>query len=185
MSKGAYTYEPGNITEFGKDRMRFELGDTMVEGLADTTALTDEEIQAAIDAYPKKWKRAKLMLLESLCRRFAYEVNTKTGPLSLDMNGRAKLWKEDYDKLKKEVQAESVSVPRFGNGVDGPPYFHTGMHETRGCGTDDKCEIYVFKAGKLIQGFCCRVKYAGCNSERKGSKRPERKRLKDHQRMSC
>lgn len=101
MSKGAYTYEPGNITEFGKDRMRFELGDTMVEGLADTTALTDEEIQAAIDAYPKKWKRAKLMLLESLCRRFAYEVNTKTGPLSLDMNGRAKLWKEDYDKLKK------------------------------------------------------------------------------------
>ena len=45
------------------------------------------------------------------------------------MNGRAKLWKEDYDKLKKEVQAESVSVPRFGNGVDGPPYFHTGMHE--------------------------------------------------------
>lgn len=41
------------------------------------------------------------MLLESLCRRFAYEVNTKTGPLSLDMNGRAKLWKEDYDKLKK------------------------------------------------------------------------------------
>ena len=30
MSKGAYTYEPGNITEFGKDRMRFELGDTMV-----------------------------------------------------------------------------------------------------------------------------------------------------------
>ena len=126
MSKGAYTYEPGNITEFGKDRMRFELGDTMVEGLADTTALTDEEIQAAIDAYPKKWKRAKLMLLESLCRRFAYEVNTKTGPLSLDMNGRAKLWKEDYDKLKKEVQAESVSVPRFGNGVDGPPYFHTG-----------------------------------------------------------
>lgn len=79
MSKGAYTYEPGNITEYGKDRMRFELGDTMVEGLADTTALTDEEIQAAIDAYPNKWKRAKLMLLESLCRRFAYEVNTKTG----------------------------------------------------------------------------------------------------------
>ena len=113
MSKGAYTYEPGNIAEFGKDRMRFELGDTMVEGLADTTAL----------------KRAKLMLLESLCRRFAYEVNAKTGPLSLDMHGRAKLWKEDYDKLKKEVQAESVSVPRFGNGVDGPPYFHTGMHE--------------------------------------------------------
>lgn len=129
MSKGAYTYDPGNIKEFGKDRMRFELGDTMVEGQSETTALADEEIQAAIDSYPEKWKRAKLMLLESLCRRFAYEVNTKTGPLSLDMNSRAKLWKEDFDRLKKEVQAESVSVPRFGNGAEGQPYFHTGMHE--------------------------------------------------------
>ena len=36
MSKGAYTYEPGNITEFGKDRMRFELGDTMVEAVSYT-----------------------------------------------------------------------------------------------------------------------------------------------------
>ena len=54
MSKGAYTYEPGNITEFGKDRMRFELGDTMVEGLADTTALTDEEIHLNVHQYPVK-----------------------------------------------------------------------------------------------------------------------------------
>ena len=48
MSKGAYTYEPGNITEFGKDRMRFELGDTMVEGLADTTALTHTRISGSV-----------------------------------------------------------------------------------------------------------------------------------------
>ena len=41
MASSAYTYEPGNIKEFGKDRMRFELGDTMVEGGSDTTALTD------------------------------------------------------------------------------------------------------------------------------------------------
>lgn len=129
MSKGTYTYEPGNIKEFGKDRMRFELGDTMVEGLSDTTALTDEEIQATIEAYPNKWKRAKLMLLESLCRRFAYEVDTKTGPLTLAMSERANVWKKDYEKLKKEVEAESVSIPHFGNGVEGSPYFHTGMHE--------------------------------------------------------
>ena len=76
MSKGVYTYESGNISELGKDRMRFELGDVMVEGGSDTAALTDEEIQAAIDTYPKSWKRAKLMLLESLCRRFSYEVDT-------------------------------------------------------------------------------------------------------------
>lgn len=129
MAKGAYTYEPGNIKEFGKDRMRFELGDTMVEGQSDTTALTDEEIQAAIDTYPKAWKRSKLMLLESICRRFSYEVDTKTGPLSLSMNGRAKLWIEEYEKLKKEVKAESITVPKFGSGSNEPAYFYTGMQE--------------------------------------------------------
>lgn len=130
MAKGAYTYEPGNIKGFGKDRMRFELGDTMVEGGPDTTALTDEEIQAAIETYPKSWKRAKLMLLESLCRRFAYEVDTKTGPLWLYMQERAKLWRADYDSLKKEVSVESCSVPQFLSGVHSkPPYFYTGMQQ--------------------------------------------------------
>ena len=130
MAKGAYTYNPANVKEPGKDRMRFELGDVMVDGLSDTTALTDEEIQVAIDTYPKSWKRAKLMLLESLCRRFAYEVDTKTGPLQLNMQERAKLWREDYDKLKKEVSAESCSISQFRNGAHNkPPYFYTGMQQ--------------------------------------------------------
>lgn len=130
MASGTYTYEPGKIKESGKDRMRFELGDVMVEGCSDTTALTDEEIQAAIDTYPKSWKRAKLMLLESLCRRFAYEVDTKTGPLWLYMQNRAKQWREDYDKLKKEVSAETCSIPQFRNGSNNkPPYFYTGMQQ--------------------------------------------------------
>lgn len=130
-----YTYEPEKIIEPGKDRMRFELGDVMVEGGSDTTALTDEEIQAAIDAHSKSWKRAKLMLLESLCRRFAYEVDTKTGPLWLYMQERAKLWRADYDALKKEVSAESCSVPRFGDGVQQKsPYFYAGMHRNERAG---------------------------------------------------
>ena len=69
MAKGNYTYEPGSIIEAGKDRMRFELGDTMVEGGSDTCALTDEEISAVLSKFPGKWKRAKLALLESICRR--------------------------------------------------------------------------------------------------------------------
>lgn len=130
MASSAYTYDPGNIKEFGKDRMRFELGDTMVEGGSDTTALTDQEIQAAIEAYPASWKRAKLFLLESLCRRFAYEVDTKTGSLWLYMQNRAKLWREDYDKLKKEVSAESCYIPQFKNGPHNKPsYFYTGMQQ--------------------------------------------------------
>lgn len=129
-----YTYEPEKISENGKDRMRFELGDTMVEGGSDTSALTDEEITAAIEMFPKKWKRAKLTLLESICRRFAYEPDTKTGPLSFTFGERAKLWREDYEKLKKEVTNGSLTVPRYGTDPDGrskPPYFYTGMMENR------------------------------------------------------
>ncbi len=138
MAKGAYTYEPERLKESGMDRMRFELGDVMVEGGSETTALTDEEIQAALDMYPKSWKRAKLMLLESLCRRFSYEVDTKTGPLQLNMQERAKLWRSDYESLKKEVSAESCSIPRFGAGGQGewkPPYFYTGMQQNERAGS--------------------------------------------------
>lgn len=130
-----YTYDPEKVREPGKDRMRFEIGDVMVEGLSDTTALTDEEIQAALDTHPDSWKRAKLMLLESLCRRFAYEVDTKTGPLWLYMQERAKLWRSDYESLKKEVSAESCSVPRFSGGAHGrPPYFYAGMQRNERTG---------------------------------------------------
>ena len=136
MPKGTYTYDPGQIGETGKDRMRFELGDVMIEGGADTTALTDEEIQAALDSYPKSYRRAKLMLLESLCRRFAYEADTKTGPLSLSLGERAKRWKEDYQALKKEVSAESISGLSIGiNGTDKKPsYFYAGMHRNERAG---------------------------------------------------
>ena len=128
MANGSYTYNPADIREQTVSRMRFEIGDTMVEGGSDTTALTDEEIQAAIDSN-SKWKRAKLMLLESLYRRFSYEVNTKTGPLTLELHARAAMW-EDYLTLKKEIQQESCSVPRFASGgSDKPPYFYAGMQE--------------------------------------------------------
>ncbi len=135
MAKGTYTYDPANVKEHSMDRMRFELGDVMVEGMSDTTALTDEEIQAAIDSYPKSWKRAKLMLLESLCRRFAYEADTRTGPLTLELQERAKLWRADYDKLKKEVAAGYCNVPRFCSGAsDKPPYFYAGMQQNERSG---------------------------------------------------
>lgn len=136
MAKGTYTYDPGKLREPGMDRMRFELGDTVVEGLSDTAALTDEEIWAAIDLYPKSWKRAKLMLLESLCRRFAYEVDTKTGPLWLYMQERAKLWRADYDALKKEVSAESCGALKAGGGIGHkPPYFYAGMQQNERAGS--------------------------------------------------
>lgn len=127
-----YTYDPEKIQENGKDRMRFELGDTMVEGGSETSALTDAEIEAVLAMHPKRWKRAKLALLESICRRFAYEPDTKTGPLSFSFGDRAKLWREDYEKLKKEVAMESCAVSAsLTGGSKKPPYFYTGMHQNR------------------------------------------------------
>ena len=117
--------------------MRFELGDTMVD-CAENVALTDEEINAVLEMHPGKWKRAKLALLESICRRFAYEVDTNEGPLSFSLSDRADMWRKDYEKLKKEVELESMSVPSLPGGMTGkPPYFYTGMmRNTRTGGTD-------------------------------------------------
>ena len=84
---GAYSYDPGKLSERGKDLMRFELGDTMVEGKEKTCALTDEEYTAILEMN-KSWKRAKLACLEAIFRRFSYEVDTQTGPLSLQSYGR-------------------------------------------------------------------------------------------------
>lgn len=108
-----YTYDPSNIPKEGIDRMRFELGDVMVEGGADTAALTDEEISAALQLYPSSWKKAKLALVESVCRRFSYEVDTKTDQLSLSFHQRASAWKTMYEELKAEAGA-------------GHPYSHFG-----------------------------------------------------------
>ena len=57
MAVRTYTYVASNIIEPGKDRMRFELGDTMVEGKAETCALTDEEIICALEmkVYVEDW----------------------------------------------------------------------------------------------------------------------------------
>ena len=70
---GAYSYDPGKLSERGKDLMRFELGDTMVEGKEKTCALTDEEYTAILEMH-KNWKRAKLACLETIFRRFSMRL---------------------------------------------------------------------------------------------------------------
>jgi len=135
---GTYTYEPEKISENGKDRMRFELGDTMVEGGAETSALTNEEYDVVLSMFklPKQWKKAKLACLESICRRFAYEPDTKTGPLSFSFGERAKLWREDYNSLKEDIKKNSISVPSLGESENKSPYFYTGMMSMEDVGCD-------------------------------------------------
>lgn len=88
MARPTYSYDPTKIGERGKDRMRFELGDTITEGEGQAAALSDEEYEAILATYPGRWKRAKLALIESIMRRFSYEVDEKVGPLSLSLRQR-------------------------------------------------------------------------------------------------
>lgn len=135
---GTYTYNPSEITFFGKDRMRFELGDVMVDGKERTCALCDEEYDAVLPSVirtGRQWKKAKLRCLESIFMRFTYEPDTKVGPLSMSLGERAKLWKKMHDDLKAELGAgasdpEAIAMlaanPVFGKPTK--PYFWNGMH---------------------------------------------------------
>ena len=127
-----YSYDPAKIRERGKDQMRFELGDTVTEGGADTCALSDEEYNAVLEGLKddkKAWIHAKLAVLEAIMFRFSYQVDTKVDVLQYGLGDRAAHWKQLYDDLKKQVRA-SVSVPAMASAIQNtPPYFHTGMEE--------------------------------------------------------
>ena len=126
MAMQTYTYDPSRIGDKNKDRMRFELGDTNISGGAETAALSDGEINAMLAAHPGKWKRAKLALVESVCRRFAFEVETTIGPLKLGLQARADAWRAMYKELKAE--AGSYSAPSVNpDSIAGKPYFDAGM----------------------------------------------------------
>lgn len=125
-----YTYDPSKINEYGKDRMRFELGDTIVERGPMTSPLCDEEYLAVIgDGKEKGWKRAKLRCLEAIVMKLAYEVDTSVDGLSYSFNDRAKRWWDMYNQLKKELKA--ACLPTFASGSmygkDEPHYFHKDM----------------------------------------------------------
>jgi len=130
MAGKVYTYNPENMTEATRDRMRFELGDTMVEGGAETCALCDAEYDAAMAWFPKDWRRAKLALVDSILRRFSYEVNTRVGPLSLDLGERVENWKALRDDLKREILRSSVPIANPA-AISRDRYFYEGIMDNR------------------------------------------------------
>ena len=135
----AYTYTPSNVSGYGPDRMRFELGDTMVEGGVETCALCDEEYIAVLsDLSPspstRQWKKHKLRCIEAIMRKFAYEPDQKIGPLDIKFGDRAKLWKQMYDDLKADLGTTAASASAIAilaqnpnTSAITPPYFYNGM----------------------------------------------------------
>jgi hypothetical protein len=126
-----YTYDPTQIKARGKDQMRFELGDTTVEGGANTCILSDEEYTAMLDGVEstaQAWGSAKLGVLQAILYKCAYLVDTKIDVLEYDLSQRFAAWKSLYKDLQDDLAADSIPAgsPRS---LCKRPYFHTGMQE--------------------------------------------------------
>lgn len=129
----SYTYDPARIQENGRDRMRFELGDSMVENEGELAALSDEEYDAILAMYPNRWRKAKLACLEAIVFRFLYEVDTKVDNMTLSLRQRADAWKKMLDDLKAEDTA--TAIPSANPKAISPRhYFYEGLHENRSVG---------------------------------------------------
>ena len=132
-----YSYDPSKIAESGKDRMRFELGDTTFAPGELTAALCDEEYLAILSQYSVKWRIAKVKCLEAILMKFAHQVTMSVDGVSYSFSERVKLWK---DMLKAEKAKAYVAVPVANPkaliGQEGrPPYFYEDMKSNpRGAG---------------------------------------------------
>lgn len=129
-----YTYDPTKIKGRGKDQMRFELSDTLVDGGAETCALADEEYNTWLEGLAdgkKAWMSAKVAILEAIVFKMAYQVDTKIDVLTYAFGDRAELWKKMYEMLKKQLEATSA-VPTLDLPTENKsPYFYTGMQENK------------------------------------------------------
>lgn len=129
-----YTYNPAEIAQDGVSRARFELGDTMVDGGAETCMLSDEEISAIVqDA--SGWKTALYRLADAVCMKLSYETDWTDDGTSFNLNQRAERWLKLRDRLKADADAEAtLPVSEAVNAAihnprDGGHYFFAGMME--------------------------------------------------------
>ena len=127
-----YSYNPEKISERGLDRMHFELGDVFVEEPEKSAYLSDEEISAVLES-SSTWKRAKLRLIETLLRRFSYEVDTEVAEAKWALHQRVAEWKAEYNRLKSEVDVEEIaeSSALKTSKKFRPPAFWIGQHDWR------------------------------------------------------
>ncbi len=123
----SYTYDPTKINRDGVDRMRFELGDTVIDQGAVTSPLCDEEYAAMITQH-KDWRRAKIACLRAIVMGWAHEVDTSVDGLSYSLSQRYERWKKMLDEEEKKLRA-AISVPVINkSSVSGKPYFYNDLH---------------------------------------------------------
>ena len=122
-----YLYDPNMLKYNGKDRMRFELGDTQIDGGSDTCALCDEEYEQLI-AEGKTWRDKKIACLKAIIARFSMMVDFHAGGMSIDFSVRYDRYKAMLDELEKKGQYITANPASLGKGsADGGHYFRLGM----------------------------------------------------------
>lgn len=129
-----WTYDPTKITTGGRDQMRFELGDTVVDMGGISAALCDEEYDALLSAHGGSWKMARYECLKAIVMKLSYEVDTSVDGLSYSLHQRYERWKKLLDEAKKDLVG-ALAVPVAGDPgslIPNPngetPYFYNDLH---------------------------------------------------------
>jgi hypothetical protein len=129
-----FSYDPTKITENGLHKMRFELGDTVVDTGGVSCALCDEEYEAIIEAYGKNWRKARYECLKAIVMKLSYEVDTTVDGLHYSLSQRYDRWKQMLEEDKKMLTAIG-GVPVASDGAlmpaGGTPYFYNDMQANR------------------------------------------------------
>jgi len=124
----SYTYRPDNIAANSVDRMRFELGDTAVEGQELSCPLCDEEYAATLQLY-KEWKQAKRACLRAIVSKLAYEVDTDVTGLSYSLSQRFDHWKKMLEELERQTMPSKPIVCESAlYSPQNQPYFYHDLH---------------------------------------------------------
>lgn len=128
-----YQYNPGMIGEYGKDRMRFELGDTLVAGGEATCALCDEEYLVMLESLEAEgWLGVKVAILSAILHKLSFQVDTKVDSLQYDFSTRMAQWEQLYETCKRELDLELAcrAVPSMY--FSGRCHFWDGIHDNGG-----------------------------------------------------
>ncbi|MCI8414899.1 MAG: hypothetical protein HFF00_04640 [Ruminiclostridium sp.] len=123
-----YSYNPLNLAQEGVDKMRFELGDTVVDAEGLSSPLCDEEYAAMLGQH-KDWRQAKIACLRAIVMKLAYEADTSVDGLSYSLRQRFDRWKA---MLEEEEKRAVPGVPIVHDGALPPhgstPYFYNDLH---------------------------------------------------------
>jgi hypothetical protein len=126
-----YSYDPTKITDADFNQMRFEIGDTDIDGKAQTCALCDEEYTALINKAKndgQSWNYAKFQCLKGIHAKFSFEVDSSVGGMNLSLSDRFKRWDQLYLRMMKQFQYPIANPQSLGVGMpDGGHYFNLGQ----------------------------------------------------------